>query len=324
LTRFDRTNKMRGVIGRPRFAAVVLALLLAGAGRLRAQPSADDRALATALFKEGRALMIAGRVLEACPKLEESHRLDPSGGTILNLALCHEQQGAIARSWSEFNEAIAFARRDGRRDREDAAAAHARALEPRLSKLTIVVPERERAPGLRIERDGRELGQASWSIAMPVDGGDHVVRVTAPGRRAFSAKVAIAPESSARTIEIPPLEVDPLALLATDPMLAARTSAPPPPPPLLSPKARRRLGWAAGAAGVVQLGVAGIFGLRAFDKRQQSDDLCPGGACASQYGAELNDQAGTAADVSTILAITGLATVAVAVYLLRTSPAPAR
>jgi hypothetical protein len=71
----------------------------------------------------------------------------------------------------------------------------------------------------------------------------------------------------------------------------------------------------------VQLGVAGIFGLRAFDKRQQSDALCPGGLCASQYGADLNDQAGRAADVSTVLVLTGLATVAVAVYILMTTPA---
>ncbi len=315
---------MMRVIERARIPAVVLAVLLAGAGRLRAEPSADDRALATALFRDGRALMVAGRVLEACPKLEESHRLDPSGGTILNLALCHEQQGAIARSWSEFSEAIAFARRDGRRDREQAAAAHAGALEPRLSKLTIVVPERARTPGLRIERDGRELGQASWSIAMPVDGGDHEVRATAPGRRPFSTKAAIAPELAVATIEIPPLEVDPLATLAADPMLASRSVATPPAPPLLSPKARRRLGWSAGAAGVVQLAVAGVFGLRAFDKRQQSDDLCPNGVCANPSGPDLNNQAGRAADVSTILAITGLASVAVAVYLLMTSPATGR
>ncbi len=315
---------MARVSGRAKIPALVLAVLLAGGGRVRAEPSADDRALATALFRDGRALMVAGRVLEACPKLEESHRLDPSGGTILNLALCHEQQGAIARSWSEFSEAIAFARRDGRRDREEAATAHVLSLEPRLSKLTILVPERARLPGLRIERDGHELGQASWSIGMPVDGGDHQVRATAPGRRPFSTKATIASELAVATIEIPPLEIDPLAMLATDPMLATRSVATPEAPPLLSPKARRRLGWTAGAAGVVQLGVAGVFGLVAFDKRHQSDDLCPNGQCASPYGADLNSQAGHAADVSTILVITGLATVAVAVYLLMTSSAIAR
>lgn len=310
--------------GRGRIATVVSALLIAGAGQLRAEPSADDRALATALFKDGRALMLAGRVPEACPKLEESHRLDPSGGTILNLALCHEQQGMIARAWSEFSEAIAFARRDGRRDREGAAAGHARALEPRLSKLTIVVSARARVAGLRIERDGRELGQASWSIAMPVDGGEHHVRATAPGRRPFSAKAAIAPELAVVTVEIPALDIDPLATLAADPMLAARSTAPPPAPPLLSPTARRRLGWTAGAAAAVQLGVAGIFGVRAFDKRGQSDDLCPGGACASSYGAELNHQAGSAADISTVLFITGLATAAASAYLFWASHAPTR
>ena len=65
-------------------------------------------------------------------KFAESHRLDPSGGTILNLALCHEKEGKLARSWSEFTEAIAFARRDYRADREAEAQDHAGKLEPRL------------------------------------------------------------------------------------------------------------------------------------------------------------------------------------------------
>ena len=92
------------------------------------------------LFQQGRALMADGRIAEACQKLEESQRLDPAGGTILNLALCHEQEGRLARSWSEFKEAMVVAKRDGRRDRELEAANHVSALEPRLSRLTIVVP----------------------------------------------------------------------------------------------------------------------------------------------------------------------------------------
>src|SRR5262249_28728261 len=88
--------------------AVLSAIRLAAtatSGRARAETSADDKALATVLFKEGRAMMARGDISLACPKFEESHRLDPSGGTILNLALCHEQQGLLARSWSELNEA---------------------------------------------------------------------------------------------------------------------------------------------------------------------------------------------------------------------------
>src|SRR5262245_2520720 len=117
--------RSQGQLRRGAASAALLLCVLAGTGRARAEPSAEDKALATALFREGRALLAEKRVADACLKFEESHRLDPSGGTILNLALCHEQEGKLARSWSEFNEAIAFARRDYRADRESEAREHA-------------------------------------------------------------------------------------------------------------------------------------------------------------------------------------------------------
>ncbi|HMC95609.1 MAG TPA: hypothetical protein VKO16_12645, partial [Polyangia bacterium] len=68
-------------------------ILLGGIGSATAQTSADDQALATVLFEKGRQLISEGQVSQACPAFEESERLDPSGGTILNLALCHELEG---------------------------------------------------------------------------------------------------------------------------------------------------------------------------------------------------------------------------------------
>jgi hypothetical protein len=291
------------------------------AGNAGAEPSADDRALATALFHQGRTLLSEGRIAEACPKLEESHRLDPSGGTILNLALCHEQQGLLARSWSEFHEASAFARRDGRGDREEAADSHIRALAPRLSRLTVVVPESVRVEGLRIERNGRDLAHASWSTAMPVDGGEHVLRASAPGKEPFTATLVIGNESDARTIEIPPF----VAAAAAPPVPGP---TPAPAPTGVTPEADRRthglttrsiVGWSTGAAGLVQWGVAGYFGLRAFRKHAESNSACPAERC-SQTGVELNEQAQRAADVSTVLALTGLGAVGAGVYLLLTEP----
>jgi len=174
------------------FVAVLVTTREANVAFAQAQtpPAVEEKTLATVLFREGRALLAQGRTAEACAKLAESQRLDPSGGTILNLALCHEQEGRRALSWSEFNEAAAFARRDARKDREDAAAAHMRALEPRLSRLTIVVPDQTaRADGLRVECDGRELAPASWAVAIPVDGAEHTVRATAPSRQPFATTV---------------------------------------------------------------------------------------------------------------------------------------
>lgn len=300
-------------------------LLVCPAG---AEPNADDRALATALFQEGRSLMSEGKTAEACPKLQESHRLDPSGGTILNLALCHEQGGLLARSWSEFHEAQSFARRDGRIDRQGAAQSHIAALEPRLSKLTIVVPEAVRVEGLRIERNGRELAQAAWSTPMPVDGGEHIVSAAAPGKLPFSTSIVIGMESDARTIEIPVL-----------PPLPASKDEPKPSVPLAEPQGepvparaatlkdseasaesgtRRTVAWWVGGAGLVQWGVAGYFGLTAFREQTDSNANCPDGHC-TQTGVDQNDAARKAADVSTVLAITGLVCIATSVYLLLTS-----
>jgi hypothetical protein len=305
-------------------AASVLRVLLAGPAA--AEPTADDRALATALFEQGRTLMLEGRTAEACPKLDESHRLDPSGGTILNLALCHERQGLLARSWSEYHEAIAFAARAGIRDREQAAETHLRGLEARLSRLTIVVPESTRVDGLRIERDGRELGQASWSVAMPVDGGEHVVRATAPGKAPFSMTVVVAAESDARTVEVPPLAAAP-----APPPAAGNASAPAAAPLLVGvPRLeaaddsrrgtrRRLIAWSVGAVGIVQWGLAGYFGWRAFRMHADSNSACPDERC-TQRGVDLNDGARRAADTATVLSVTGLAAVATSVYLLWTSP----
>src|SRR5262245_52435554 len=75
-------------------------------------PSSEDAALAEELFRAAKALMTEGRNVEACPKLAESYRLDPAGGTLLTLALCHETTGRTASAWADFTNAIALAKRD--------------------------------------------------------------------------------------------------------------------------------------------------------------------------------------------------------------------
>lgn len=303
---------------------LVAAGLLCTASSVHAESPPEDRALATMLFHEGRALMLEGRTAEACQKLEESQRLHAAGGTILNLALCHEQEGRLARSWGEFNDALAVARRDGRRDREVEATNHIRDLEPRLSRLTIVVPPAAEVPGLTIERDGHEIGRAAWSTPIPVDGGEHVVRATATGREPFVAIIVIGKESDARTVEI--------TVLAT-PVPVVRAPAAPAPAAVATPQAavftpaRLRLaGIAAAGAGVVLLGTAGYALAKALSAKDASNSDCFVDGC-DDSGLQQRNEAVSRGNLATILGVSGVVLVgagAVLFYAGRRSSAPKR
>ena len=70
---------------------VTAGLVLLVSGAVQAQPSAQDAAAARALFEQARKLLADGKPEQACPKLEESQRLDPGIGTLFNMADCHER-----------------------------------------------------------------------------------------------------------------------------------------------------------------------------------------------------------------------------------------
>ena len=289
-----------------------------------AEPSADDKALATMLFQQGRALMVDGRIPEACQKLEESQRLDPAGGTLLNLALCHEQEGRLARSWSEFNEAMLVAKRDGRRDREVEAANHVGALEPRLSRLTVVVPAAVQVEGLVIERDGRELGRGAWSTAIPVDGGEHVVRATALGREPFTTTIVIGKESDARTIEIPVLATP--VVVVTSPRVSAAAAAPETPMTAATAARLRWGGIGTAGVGVALLGAAGYALATALSAKDASASHCFPDGC-DPMGIQSRSDAVSRGNLATILGVSGAVLVAAGAtlyYVGRRAAAPGR
>lgn len=93
---------------RARFLPSVLAVLLHLApAALRAEATEPlDAARAEALFEEGRQALAAGDYLTACAKFEESQRLDPGAGTLLNRATCEEKLGNDQRALQHFREAL--------------------------------------------------------------------------------------------------------------------------------------------------------------------------------------------------------------------------
>src|SRR4051794_28643756 len=84
----------------------------------RANAPASDRNRAQVWFDQARGIMAQGKYAVACGKLAESQRLDPGGGTLLNLAICHEKEGKLATAWEECHEARSMALRDRRSERE--------------------------------------------------------------------------------------------------------------------------------------------------------------------------------------------------------------
>src|SRR6185312_7749645 len=79
--------------------------LLASAAPVAAQTPTQDQVIAEQLFEQGRTLVTANNWPAACPKFEESLKLDPTLGTKLNLATCYEHIGKIASAWSLYREA---------------------------------------------------------------------------------------------------------------------------------------------------------------------------------------------------------------------------
>lgn len=288
-------------------------VLLCGAARAQS----GDSALAETLFQEGKRLMAERRFPEACQKLAESQRLDPAGGTLITLALCHEDEGRTASAWAEFSDALAQARRDGRSDRETVAKQHIALLEPKLSRLTITVDATTAAiPGLEVRRTGVVLGKAAWGVASPVDPGEITIEARAPGYRAISTKVVIGKNADAKSVAIPALERAPEG---ASPGKAPATSVAGDDKAVGSGSGRTTIGWVALSAGAVFLGAGSYFGLRAISKAKDANDACPERTCANEDARTKASDAGSAATLSNIGFGVGLLGVGVGTYLLLTS-----
>jgi tetratricopeptide (TPR) repeat protein len=259
-------------------AKCALALALAGIASPRNSYAVtpSESAAAQALFDEARQLMTAKKYSLACPKLEESQRLDPSTGTLLNLGACYENQGRLASAWTKFLEAEASARASGSPERAAAAHQRAGALAPRLARMMINVggthPE-----GLQVRRDGELVGTAQWGTAIPVDSGEHNVVASAPGRKSWQTKVTLQGEGSTATVLVPELEQAQAATpSATTPESTVEVSSAAEGSTLSKgTRGLRIASFTALGVGVIGLGAGTVFALRSMSLRGQADDICP-------------------------------------------------
>jgi hypothetical protein len=288
-------------------ATGVAIAVLAATRIVLAQPTS----VAQALFDEGRRLLADGNVAAACAKFAESQRIEPAGGTLMNLAACHAREGKTATAWTEFNDALTQAKRDGRDDRVDEAKRQLAQLEPHLARLTVSV-DAAVAAGLTVRLDGTALGPASWGTAIPVDPGDHAVDANAPGRVPWSTHAHVAPESSVH------VEVPALAQVQVQPAVPRRGPETPPQAPVQSSRVPVAT-WILAGVGIAGIGVGSYFGVVAWNKKHDSNPQCSATGCSSA-GASLLHQADTAAWGSNIGFGVGVVALAAATYLFLATP----
>jgi hypothetical protein len=258
------------------------------------QRPANDPAGAEVLFTDAKKAMAAGDYESACPKLAESYRLDPGTGTLTALAVCHETLGKTASAWAEFMQVVSDAAQAHRPDRERFAKQHIAVLEPKLSRLTILVDAATEAlPGLEVRRDGIQLGRAAWGTAVPVDPGDHTVEAIADGKQRWSTS-AKARETDSSTVTVPALEDVPVApspapvmpspTLANDDRSAATKASTAASPSEPAGDRQRTIGFVVGALGIAAAGLGTYFGVQALSKSSDANSLCGGSKCSNAQG----------------------------------------
>jgi hypothetical protein len=319
------------------FGATVLLTLVAPV----AAQSTADKALAEALFQDGRALLSAGKISDACGKFLESERIEPKLGTLLNLAACHEAQGKTASAWAEFAQAVARAQQAHQPEREAFAREHRANLARRLSMLNLCWEKPEARETVQL--DGLLLKGEAIGTPFPVDPGEHGVVASAPGRDSWHRKFIIEAGPSSLSLTIPELSTAPTPEEADEPAPApvpvAATASPVsssehgapasdgvarPRPTSPEPHAMSTAhvaGLLTGGVALLAGGLGAYYGVRALDAKSAAEKECTGAAC-SATGLALHDDVKRYANVSTVSFAAGALSLGASIYLLTRRDAP--
>jgi tetratricopeptide (TPR) repeat protein len=288
-------------------AMMVLAGMLASSAAAFAEAPAANKAAADVLYEDGKRLLGEKKYEQALAKLLASQHLDPGLGTLLNIAYCYEHVGKTASAWATYNEAAGVANAtDDKEGRADMATRAAKALEPKLARVTITVPAENRPVGLEVRRDGEVVDPATWDSALPIDPGAHVFAASAPGRAAWKASV-----------EIP---MGPVTVPVLIPLL-------PPAPSEAKPEAgtsnaRRTAGIAVGGTGLASIAAGAVFGGVSIAKKNGlAADCQPGNPwMCNAAGVELHTQALAMANASDVALALGGAALVTGAALFFTAP----
>lgn len=312
-----------------RYALHVAALILGGA-LLAPTLAAADEPSAESLFAGAVTDMRDRHYQAACPALRRSYKADPRPLTLFTLAECEEKAGRIATAVLTYDDyLIAFdrlspAEQKEEREREQLASSRKEALERDLPRITLTLPQGapEGARVLRKAEGSADLVPMALNIPLPIDPGEHLVTVDAPGRPRWDRRFFVQ-KGDKKTIE---LEV-PLAPKET--AKPARVGAPVEPvpaylPPLNPGISGQRVGtYIAGGIGIAGVLAGLITGAIVWGDKKTIEGGCENHLC-NPSGEAAADRARAVGIVSTVLWSVGLAGVATSVVLYVTEPKAAK
>jgi hypothetical protein len=307
-----------------------------------ASAQAKDPVAARVLFKQARSAADANDYTSACPMFEESYRLEPAVGTLLNLAACDRRAGRLAMAWAKFQTALDQLPPED--ERRPAVQRDAGELEQRAPKLSIGTK-----PGTcsecTVTRDDVPVGRGSLGVSFPVDPGHHIIAVRAPGHKEHRYDVELAegqvvellvepgkPESLAvprenagRVQAAGPADKQsdssaPAADTHSDSDGRARASAhrnkdggnvP--------PHAAHTTAYVLGGLGVAVIGAGVITRIAAFNRQSTLDAHCPNKIC-DDTGWSARGSAKSLQTISTVSLVAGAAALGAGVYFLLSEP----
>lgn len=308
---------LRRVVG-----SMLVVACLAQAGAAVAQ---SNSGVAQSLFEEGVRLMREKKYAEACPKLAESHKLEPGGGTVFNLAICLEEDGKLASAYVAYDEALARAKKDNNAKRAQTVEQRMAALKPRLSRVTITVVKPALDVKLDVRFDGTALGEQAWGIPFYADVGTHTITAEAPGYKSFRTELKVEAGGNQYATNVPALDKDPNAAVANAGTPASEARKAPPKDTgvvIEAPQGRGALPWILVGTGVALASAGAVTGILAFGKHSDSDAECPEGRCTAK-GVEDENSANTFAWISNITLPLGIIAGGIGAYLFIRKPSSA-
>jgi len=300
--------------------AIVAASLFLSSAAL-AQDGEKD---AERLFQEGQKLLSERRYGEACPKLEQAYQKDRQLGTLLNLAYCHKEQGAVWQAWLEFKEAEIKATELKMNDRKAFASKSRVDLEKQLARVIVDVPRDSKLELQEVLVEERRVPEAERGSMFYAEPGQRKFTFKAKGKKPAHQLFVVSKGDKPTRVPLPEFEEDtgppPAAAPAKEEPRTPPVSAPPPGAEASDGSSQRLVAYGLFGLAAVGVGVGAVTGLKALgspcrgkDEKSQQDFNrdCP----PSEF--ESSNTSATVATVSFAIAGTALAA---GLFLFFTAP----